>query len=98
MAIPTHWCAVIIMLSLIQGLLGARQCAHCGTYMLADIPVGTTVGKALLTLFFRRTRPNGPRGTRPDLNPDLLGPKAHVLYLKLYDLCKVTSTMRLLQQ
>lgn len=38
MAVPTHWCAVIVMLSLIQGLLGARQCARCGTNMLADIP------------------------------------------------------------
>lgn len=57
MAVLTHWCAVMIMLPLIQGLLGARQGAQCGPCVLAEVP-GTTAGKALLILPYGRIRPN----------------------------------------
>lgn len=41
------------------GLLGARQCAQCGAYMLADHVPGATAGKALLTPIYTRSRPEG---------------------------------------
>lgn len=41
------------------GLLGARQCAQCGAYMLADHVPGATAGKALLTPVYTRSRPEG---------------------------------------
>lgn len=50
MAVPTHCCEVIVMRPLVQGLLGARQCAQ--------VP-GTTAGKALVTLLHRRMASEG---------------------------------------
>lgn len=83
MAVPTNWCALMVILPLIQ--VCWELCAQCGAHVLL-VSLRPLQGTHLVAQFYRRTRPNGQREAGPDLNPGLLGPRAHVPCTKLYDL------------